>query len=392
MLKKKMFSDLIINTIAFGIYMIAQQIILMPILNKLVTEEQFTIFVMFFSVFSIMSNSFGSQLGIVRQIREEYNENKVYNKKLIQTLIFVLVSSFVILIIIGFNIINSFILSTVIVLANIRLYCAAYFRMNKKFKKNLIQNIIYLLSLILGIVIFYFYRQMWIPYLVAEILTNIYSIKKTDLKDFRIKDLKITKNNKKIDTSFKDYSTIELLVNVSTYFDKIIIYPILGSNSVNIYYVASTVSKMMSLIINPMQGVIISWIEKNNEETKNNIVRIIFKYSLPIIIITALLNIPISYITIKILYPNYLVESMKIIIPISIAVGFTTAYSVVRSAMVKFIDSKIILKSYVRYIIIFIVLAIILSKQFNLIGFSYAITISKIVLFSEMIYILQKTK
>lgn len=58
--------EILLNLFAFGLYIIAQHVILMPILAKTTTESDYANFIIFITVLNILANSLGAQLGVVR--------------------------------------------------------------------------------------------------------------------------------------------------------------------------------------------------------------------------------------------------------------------------------------------------------------------------------------
>ena len=75
---KPFLKDLIINTFSFFIYIFAQQLLFMPLMGKWLAETQYTNFVIYISLFSILSNALGNELGIVSQVLEDdINFNKL---------------------------------------------------------------------------------------------------------------------------------------------------------------------------------------------------------------------------------------------------------------------------------------------------------------------------
>ena len=385
---KKIVTDLFFNTFGFGIYIIAQLIILLPIMAKVFDENEFSKIVLYISVFAIITNVLGNELGIVRQVkREEENSPGDYNRILLQLTPFIIIISVIVLAILKFSIIEIILLTITILLGNIRLYVSAFFRNNKDFKNIVIQNIIYLIGIALGIIIIYKIKLIWIPMLIAEILCLIFNLIKTDI----IKQKAIKSNaNKSIWKTFKDFGIISFLVNMTTYFDKIIIYPILGKSAVSVYYSTSSMSKVLSLITNPIHGVILSWIKGNDEKLRNKITKITLKANIPIVIITFILGLPITYLAVMILYPKYLNSAIPLILPVTIAMAFNTVATIVKAILLKFIDSKKLVNTYITYIIILVILAIIMSKLFGIIGFAYATAISKIALWFMFILSLDK--
>lgn len=381
--------DLFFNTLGFGIYIATQQILLMPIMARILPEEDFAKVVLYISVFAIITNVLGSELGIVKQVKKEkISEESDYNRILLQLFPTIILIAIMILAILRFNILEIIMLTITIILGNTRLYSAAHFRANKDFKKIVMQNILYLVGTAIGLFITYKLKLIAIPMLLAEIMCLIFDISKTDIIKTGISK---TKHNKEIWNTFAGFGFISFLINMTTYFDKIIIYPILGENAVNVYYATSSMSKILSLITNPLYGVILSWLKGNDEEFKKKVTTVTLKANMPIIIITFVLSLPLTYIAVIILYPQYLEDSKKLIIPICVGVAFSTAASIIKAILMKYIESKKLVKMYVIYNVILLVGATIASYYFGITGFAYATAIASTSLWIMFILLLNRT-
>lgn len=381
--------DLVFNTLGFGIYIATQQILLMPIMARILPEEDFAKVVLYISVFAIITNVLGSELGIVKQVKKEkISEESDYNRILLQLFPTIILIAIMILAILRFNILEIIMLTITIILGNTRLYSAAHFRANKDFKKIVMQNILYLVGTAIGLFITYKLKLIAIPMLLAEIMCLIFDISKTDIIKTGISK---TKHNKEIWNTFAGFGFISFLINMTTYFDKIIIYPILGENAVNVYYATSSMSKILSLITNPLHGVILSWLKGNDEEFKKKATTVTLKANMPILIITFVLSLPLTYIAVIILYPQYLEDSKKLIIPICVGVAFSTAASIIKAILMKYIESKKLVKMYVIYNVILLVGATIASYYFGITGFAYATAIASTSLWIMFILLLNRT-
>ena len=380
--------DLVFNTLGFGIYIATQQILLMPIMARILPEEDFAKVVLYISVFAIITNVLGSELGIVKQVKKEkISEESDYNRILLQLFPTIILIAIMILAILRFNILEIIMLTITIILGNTRLYSAAHFRANKDFKKIVMQNILYLVGTAIGLFITYKLKLIAIPMLLAEIMCLIFDITKTDIIKTGISK---TKHNKEIWNTFAGFGFISFLINMTTYFDKIIIYPILGENAVNVYYATSSMSKILSLITNPLHGVILSWLKGNDEEFKKKVTTVTIKANMPILIITFVLSLPLTYIAVIILYPQYLEDSKKLIIPICVGVAFSTAASIIKAILMKYIESKKLVKMYVIYNVILLVGATIASYYFGITGFAYATAIASTSLWIMFILLLNR--
>lgn len=383
---KGFIKDMFINTFSFGIYIITQQIILMPIMSRILSQEEYANYIIYISVFAIISNVLGSELGIVRQIRDDKEEGKSYNRILAILIPIILVISAISLYFLKYNIVDISFLTISIILANIRLYSASCFRMNKDFKKVLLQNVIYLIGILIGLAMYIKWNYVWIPALVAEMFTFIYNLFNTDILKAGISK----KRDKDIIKTFSNLGFISLLVNGVVYFDKILIYPILGGTAVTLYYATSAMSKVINLIVNPLYSVILSWLKDNDEKFKSKIVSLTIKINIPVLIFSFVISVPLTYIALKILYPQYFAEALYLIIPVCISLAFSVVSSLVKAILLKYMDSKKLVKAYVIYFIIFVMSAIIMSKLMGLIGFAYSNIISKFSLWLIFLILLKK--
>ena len=385
--RKKIIMDLFFNTFGFGIYMIAQQIILLPIMAQVFPEAEFSKIVLYISIYAIITNVLGSELGIVRQVKQDnIGSSSNYNRVLLQLLPLIIIVSIISLWALKFSILEILLLTVIIILGNIRLYSAAYFRVNKDFKNVVIQNILYLIGIVLGVAILYVAKLIWIPMLLAEVLCLIFDLIKTDLVKCNITK---TEENKNIWKTFKNFGFISFLVNMTTYFDKIIIYPILGDNAVSVYYSTSSMSKILALITNPLHGVILSWLKGNDEDFKNKVTKTTLKVNIPVIILTFIIGLPITYLAVRILYPQYLESALPLLLPVSIGMAFNTVASIVKAILLKYVDSKKLVTSYIIYIIILVTAGIGMSSFAGIIGFAYATAISKFALWFMFMIILR---
>lgn len=375
---KKIISDLGFNTVGFGIYIVTQQLVLMPIMAKILNKLEFSKLTIYISLFAIVTNVLGSELGIVRQIDEKNRDNvSDYNRILVELIPFIVFISFVGLFYLDFNICEIFVLTACILLGNMRLYCAACFRLKKCFYKVVIQNSIYFCGILLGVFFTMKVRYIFLPFLLSETFCFVYDVFNTD---FEINNIKKTSGNIKIWKKFRDFGFISLLVNLTAYFDKILIYPILGAGSVSVYYATSSMSKVISLVTNPLHGVIISWLRGNDVQFKNKIVRTMLKISIPLILFVFIISLPITYITIRIFYSQYLEQSLILIIPVCVGVAFGTMSSITKGILLKYTQSRNLMFSYLVYIVILVISGIVLSSLFGILGFAISTMIANIVL------------
>lgn len=387
---KNFFSDMILNMIGFGIYIIAQQILLLPILAKIVDDTIYSNIVLYISILNVVCNVTGGELGNVRLVRDSaYKEKNVhgdFTRILLSISPIITVIVFPILIYLKYSIIGSILYTLTILMANVRLYATCFYRLEKKFNKVIIQNIFYLIGIILSLILFKFIGNIYLLLFIPECVSLIYALKNSDLL---IMGLKKTNEMKKTIRKFGGLGFVSLLTNLMNYFDKFLIYPMFGATSVAVYYAVNSMSKIASLITNPMSSVILSWVSNSDEKkAKKKILKLSLISNIPILIVVTIITIPLTYIALRILYSQYMEDALVLIIPIAITTAFGTAATLIKSVLLKYTNTNKLVVTYIIYFAIFSLLGYNLSKSQGLIGFTVANLIAKIILWGLFIILL----
>lgn len=271
-------------------------------------------------------------------------------------------------------------------MANVRLYATCYYRLEKNFNKVIIQNLFYLIGIIASLILFNVFKNIYLLLFIPESLSLIYALKNSDLLQMGfIKTKEMINTIKK----FLQLGFVSFLTNMMNYFDKFLIYPMFGATSVAIYYAVNSMSKIASLITNPMSSVILSWVSnENGEKNKNKILKATMIANIPLLIIITIITIPLTYIALRILYSQYLQDALILILPISITTAFGTASTLVKSVLLKYSNTNKLVFTYIAYFILFAMTSIILSKIYGLIGFAIANLVCKIFLWGLFIILL----
>lgn len=391
---KSFLSDMILNMIGFGIYIVSQQILLLPILAKMVNDDIYSSIVLYISILNVVCNVTGGELGNVRLVRDsEYKEKNLigdFTRILLMLSTVITIFVFPVLILLKYSVFGSIIFTITILLANIRLYATCFYRLEKKFNKVIWQNICYLIGIVISLTLFKLFENIYLLLFIPELISSIYALKNSDLLKMKLK-----KTIEMINTikKFFQLGFVSLLTNLMNYFDKFLIYPMFGATLVAIYYAVNSMSKIASLITNPMSSVILSWVSNTNEkDKKNKILKMTLISNIPVLLIVTLLTIPLTYIALKILYSQYMESALSLIIPIAITTAFGTASTLVKSVLLKYSNTNKLVFTYILYFTIFIILGYILSKRNGLVGFTMANLISKIILWLSFIVLLIKSK
>ena len=202
-----------------------------------------------------------------------------------------------------------------------------------------------------------------------------------------------TEEMKKTFKKFVQLGIVSALTNLMAYFDKFLIYPMFGATAVAVYYAVNSMSKIANLRVNPVANVILSWVSgTKTQNSKQKIIKLTLILNIPILIIVTLITMPLTYISLRILYSQYMADALCLIIPIAITTAFGTASTLVKSVLLKYSNTNSLVITYIVYFILFVILGYKLSQSYEIIGFAMANLISKIVLWIGFIILLLTSK
>ena len=68
---KLFFKDALLNMVAFAIYIVSQQLVLLPAFSKLLGEESYANVIIFIAVLNVFGNVLGGQIGVTRQLQKK---------------------------------------------------------------------------------------------------------------------------------------------------------------------------------------------------------------------------------------------------------------------------------------------------------------------------------
>lgn len=315
MKKKKFLIDSLLNIISAALPLLVLQLISYPLIARVVGGEEYGLIITLISVITVVSFPLGNVLNNIRLLRdEEYkeaNEEGDFNPLLLG-------SSFVsilLIIYISFYIDSSleildFILLSLITVASLwKEYLIVTFRLVLNYKGILLNNIFMSLGYLIGSGIFLYLGNWQIIYFTGLLFSLIYILRHTSLhkEKFRFSNLfKITASK-----GLALYIA-NLLKNVLSYADKLILLPLLGPVTVAIYYSSTILGKIISMMINPVNSVILSYLVKVDNISLKNVIKM-FSVSTIIGVFGYILTIWISPYFLGFFYKDWAEESLELV-------------------------------------------------------------------------------
>lgn len=367
-------SDFIINIIANFLPVFALQFLILPFLGKY-DSSGYGVIILIQSIFTLISGSCGIAINNVRLIRGDTSSEN-YNFVL---LLLSFVSSIVVLLISSYytelNLDEKILIFIISIFLVVKEYLLVSFRLILDFKKVLYSNFFLTIGYGLGIFIFYLINQWLYIYLLGYLTCLVYILKNTKLWK---EPFKIDFNTFKIGKETSILLLSALLLRVTTYADKIIIFPILGSHLVAVYYIATILGRISTLVFTPVSNVCLSYISSKNSQNKLSFFRVLYISGFISLLSYILFNFLGEYIF-KILYPLF-VESVLIYIPITLAtMGVNSISSLLNPFILKYFKLRWQVIINTIYVCIYLIISLPLLKVGGLYGFCVGALITEIV-------------
>lgn len=379
----------LLNTIAFGVYIFAQQIILLPALvSNLGASLSAAVFI-FVAIFSIMTNTLGNELGITQQLvtkgRISRSDIDSFRLPLIATNAMVFVVVFAAMLLTELDGAGAGLLALAATLANTRLYLIGRLRALNKFNKILAQSVAYLVGVVVGLWIFYGTSLVWIPFVFAELaalIAVVMSIRKAVLSDTAPRSTKTSR----VLTTFRSMSVMALVNNLIAYADRVLILPIIGVAAMNTYFAGSAMSKMVGLLVNPLNTVFFTGLFAKDIDNHTAAIKKYLRIGVGLSVCVTLITIPTTYLAAKLLYPQFSEGILMILPALAVSCGFDTATSVLRIVMLKFEEASRVSRLYLVFFWLFVIFCIVGGALAGLVGFAYAAAGAKVLLFGMLVY------
>lgn len=389
MMKKKVFSDSFINIVATIIPMIGLQFIILPIISTRMSSADYGHLITIVAFMNLSASSMGNVLNNLKLINhKEYKTEKISGDYMIFLVSTVIIN--IIIMIIGTiyygqesNVIGSILIIISSVLLLIKGYAKVEFRIKLNFLNILKDNIYLLLGYLVGLIFFIATDYWQFIYLFGFTFSFYFIYSKTEiLKEPVEKTVKF--EDTKTQLIFLLLSGI--LASLGTYVDKLLIYPVLGAQMVTIYYVATILGKTISLVIQPLTGVMLSYFSHiSTFSTKN------FKFLIKIAAVSGfigfLLAVLISRPVLTLLYPQFVNEAMQYVPITTASIIITLISNIINVVLMKFKSIDWQLKINALHMFIYMLFSFSLLYRYNLIGFCIGVLIASIFKLFIMVYV-----
>ncbi len=339
---KKFIKDSFFNIIAIALPIISLQLIILPTASSHMTQSAYGYVLTLISLSTIVSFPLGSVLNNIRLLFDKtYADEGLegdFNIMLFASL--VINTVFIFIAVKLFYPINNLIdFLAIIIFSSLNLlrgYLMVDYRLKLNYQNVLINNILMTIGYFLGLLI-YLKTDFWQAiYLSGNFFGLVHLLLTTTLlkEAFARTKLFLTTVSK----SGQLYIA-SILMAVTKYVDRLLIFPLLGSSTVTTYYIATLSGKMIGMVVSPFTSVLLSYLVKIERIQKRQFAKlllILVGISISAFLIVLLVSQPL----LKMLYPKWFLAAMKLV-PVMTAVAVIDSVStVINPLIMRFMSIK----------------------------------------------------
>lgn len=380
-MNRRVIRDVFINLFAASLCTAVLNLIVYPIYAKNFSPEDYgnilTLIGVVNLLWAVLGNCLNNTRLILNKRNDILNDKGNYNPlvmiaSIIGGVIVVIVASF-------FSVSNwiSLLLAGLTVIVGIlRAYYIVHFRLRLDYVTQLKTNIIVSIGYIIGIVCTKHISAWPLSLLLGEGVALLYTIKKGSLFN---EPFLFNKNIRAVCHTYFDLILVGLIGNFIAYFDRFLIYPLLGATSVSIFSVASFWGKAVTPFIAPIANVMLSYLSQKDSKVSMKKFVTIFIASIVPLLCFGIIGIWIAPWVTGILYPTLIEQSYQYIFMASMGVLVQSSTDLLMPVLLSVCSSRSILQMQIIYFAVYMTIAFIGTKMNGLMGFCVATLIIGII-------------
>ena len=392
--KRKVVFDMALNIVAAAIPTFVLQLLILPNLAKFMSDDNYGLLVTVLAFLNVVPSTTGNVLNNIRLL---YNENYIEtnNEGDFNVLLAILEGfNFLSVTVFLFYYDSNLTLFTVLMtgftalLWLAREYFLVAFRLIINYKAILLCNVIMVGGYGIGYLLFLGTRVWQVIYICGLLCSLAYCFIRS----------RLWKEPFKITPLFKHTSTQGLLLLIAkilnrllVYADKIIVFPVLGGALVSVYYAATVFGKVVSLMITPVNSVVLTYLAKVKSKT-DSMLKSALLVGFAVCAVGYIVCVLISRPVLSILYPQYVDNAMNYIY---LTTGTTVLYaliSIVDPFIMKFFDMKWQIAINGGTVVVYLALGISLMIPWGLMGFCVGALLTNVLKLLFMIFIYYRCK
>ncbi|MBA5270680.1 lipopolysaccharide biosynthesis protein [Enterococcus hirae] len=385
-MNKKVISDIFLNIISLSISTCILQLIVYPVISSNVSISSFGKILTIMGGINVISVVIGGSLNNAQLINQKFYENMDdyygdFKLLLYRYLFLILAISSIIVNIPLLNISNieKFSLLILVFLTTLRSYIPVLWRIKLNYKLIMFHSVVTAFGYLVGSILFIFTKNEWtIIFILGEVFSLFFLMFKSNFSK-----IKLTKSVylKKINIDFLNLLSSNIVANILVYFDRFLLQGFLGSNEVSIYFAASIFGKLASMVLQPISGVFLSYLSRENSERKKLYYLYFLLASVTFGIILFLSSLLISPIFVQVLYKDLYNEAKEYMTLANLSTIILITGSLLQPVLLKF--ANLLWQNVIQIIygLVFVLLGYILISSHGMFGFVIASLFSNIIRF-----------
>ena len=379
--KRRVATDMLINLIGTGLPLIALQLIVYPIVARSIEAEAYGRMQSLISLIFLISGTLGGALSTTRLIHQyDYDESgktgdfSILN--LISLGIVAVATPIVASIYLGGTDLYELCLITIISILNYaELYYEVGLRLELNYRKIFINKLIGAVGYLVGYLIFRYTLDWHYIFISAYLLQTVYCIMNSDLiREPRLKTDVFTETAH----SYGNITLASAFNKSLTYFDKLMLYPLLGGEAVSVYYAANIFGKLVLQVLEPITNVVLSYLSKEKRVSRS-IWRLTIIIGGVFCIIMYIFCLIVSRTVLSILYPQWVDAAMKLIPVSTLSLCVSSFVNIINPLALKTIKTNRQIVISGAGLVCYIILALTMYRPYGLMGCCIALLLSYVV-------------
>ena len=379
--KRRVVTDMLINLIGTGLPLVALQLIVYPIVARTIDAESYGRMQSLLSFIFLISGTIGGALSTTRLIHQfDYDENNwtgdfsllnLYSLGAVAVITPIVISAYL-----GMVDIYELVLITVVSCLNYaEMYYEVGLRLKLNYKKIFVNKLIGAIGYLLGYLIFRFTLDWHYIFICAYLFQLCYCIFNTDLIREPIRK---SCSFKETTRSYGNITLASAFNKSLTYFDKLLLYPLLGGEAVSVYYAANIFGKLVLQVLEPITNVVLSYLSKEKRVSRS-IWSLTICVGTGFCLIMYVFCLLVSRFVLTILYPQWVEAAMKLIPISTLSLCISSFVNIINPLALKTIKTnrQIIISG--AGLVCYITLAMSSYQQFGLLGCCIALLVSYLV-------------
>ena len=366
--------DFLINIIASTIYTFSRQIVVFPILASRLTDADYGTLLTVMGLVNVCTAIIGSTLNNIRLVQNsEYLRCGIrggdFNHLCILGSCFSIAFSFILWSVFKYSWLTALLLTAYILVSNLYHYASSLFRIDLNFKRILIANCLVSAAYIASTFLFATVVLWPAVFLMGEGIGLVFVAKTTKFYKESFSRTPLYRQTRKKVIAFM---ISNLVGNLLMYADRMIIYPVLGAESVSYYSTAAFFGKSAGIVMTPIAGVLLGYYAQDDFVASKRLFTVVNCISLLLLSLFMAVCWCFAPLFTKILYPTLYLQASPYLVLANFASVVSIAGNMAQPMILRCCDTKYVLAVQILYAVVYIMFSAVLIPRYALFGFCWA--------------------